>query len=252
LNWMPSDEFVFKVAVIGDHNVGKTTLVKRFVDDTFQPNVAPTLGVDFYSRVLEGVEEGVNVRLQFWDTAGAEKYNSLVSTVFRGASAVIVCFDITNASTFAHVEGWVRDAKQHCQPQAYFMLVATKADLEEVRAVPKEDAVIVAKRNGMFLIETSSLDGTNTFTALEHLGLQLLLNVLDNPSLINSSKGRRQQQQQPPTAHSAASAEENRSSSSSSEEAAAPAQKSVVLGAENSKKSKEDAEAKPKKSKCPC
>nr|XP_056714576.1 ras-related protein Rab-39A [Euleptes europaea] len=161
----------FRLIVLGDSTVGKSCLLHRFAEGRF-PGPAradPTVGVDFYSRLLQ-LQPGPRIKLLLWDTAGQERFRSITRSYYRHSVGGLLVFDITNRSSFDHVCDWLEEAKMHADPfQLVFILVGHKCDLESQRQVPREEAEELASACGMKYIETSAKDATNveeSFTIL--------------------------------------------------------------------------------------
>lgn len=145
-------EFVFKVVVVGEYGVGKTSLVRRLATvpklqppvfplaGEFCPPVTPTVGTDFFSRVVRDVAGGKHVRLQFWDTAGLERYAAVHAATYRNASAALLVFDVSDARSLEKIFAThLPAALRHCPELAHrgVVVVANKSDLF---SAPKEDA----------------------------------------------------------------------------------------------------------------
>ena len=99
-----------KVKTVGDSNVGKSSIVVRFVDDTFSGQMAPTIGVEYKSKIFEVY--GKRVKATIWDTAGAERYRTITSNYYRGSHAIIFVYDVTERKSFENVETfWLKEVK---------------------------------------------------------------------------------------------------------------------------------------------
>jgi len=125
----------FKVVVVGEKSVGKTSLVLRFIDGCFQPQQQPTIGAFFFSKhlVLAG---GAACVLQVWDTAGQERFRAITPMYYRQAMGAIVCFDVTSEASFETMQGWVKELRENTEPGSIVIAIAaTKADLEAARVV---------------------------------------------------------------------------------------------------------------------
>ncbi|MXQ90221.1 hypothetical protein E5288_WYG001987 [Bos mutus] len=136
--------YQFRLIVIGDSTVGKSCLLHRFTQGRFpglrSPACDPTVGVDFFSRLLE-IEPGKRIKLQLWDTAGQERFRSITRSYYRNSVGGFLVFDITNRRSFEHVKDWLEEAKMHVQPfQIVFLLVGHKCDLASQRQVTREEA----------------------------------------------------------------------------------------------------------------
>ena len=121
---------MFKVIFIGDSSVGKSSIVSRFCDESYDSNRTATLGVDFRNRLL--MVEGVSVCLQCWDTAGQERFKSITRQYFRKSDAVVVVYDLTSERSFLNAREWIEDAKQSLgegSQGVLFTLMGNKLDL---------------------------------------------------------------------------------------------------------------------------
>jgi len=166
-------DFLGKIVIVGDSGVGKTSLLMRYSDDTFSPHYTGTIGVDFKTVTL-GFSEG-SVKLQIWDTAGQERFRGIVATFYRGAHAMLVCFDLTDRETFLRVPAWVQEIRSKYiplhpeDPPLILALVGCKADLKR-REVRTEEAQQMAKQFGFeHYFETTAtdvLDGKNPIAVL--------------------------------------------------------------------------------------
>ena len=113
----PDDhDYLFKVIVIGDCDVGKTSLLRRFCYKSFDTQSNATVGVDFHLSdvAITWRKRNVKVKLQLWDTSGEEKYKSLTSVYYRNADCVLVVFDLNSRSSFESIPGWLSAAYDHC------------------------------------------------------------------------------------------------------------------------------------------
>lgn len=145
-----------KILLLGDTTVGKSCLVRRFVDDKFDANTATTIGVDFRERAVAW-EDG-KLRLQVWDTAGQERFRCITPSYYRLAQAVLIVFDITRRRTFEQVETWIQQLELHT-PQLSWTLLGNKRDLASCREVAHEEAEALARKFGMLYMETSAKTG---------------------------------------------------------------------------------------------
>jgi len=152
----------FKALVLGDVNVGKTSLITRYIDGV--PPIARgghTIGVDFKIKRLtqDGVETGQ--RLFIWDLAGSERFRSVTRSYYRGANAIVLVYDVTDRASFEHVEDfWMAEVNRQIEPgqNVKMVLVGTKADLSDRREVTTEEGQAVARHHGMDFCELSSMD----------------------------------------------------------------------------------------------
>lgn len=151
-------DHLFKLLIIGDSGVGKSSLLLRFADNTFSGSYITTIGVDFKIRTID--IEGEKVKLQIWDTAGQERFRTITSTYYRGTHGVIVVYDVTNGDSFANVKRWLHEIEQNCEV-VNRILVGNKNDAPDRKVVLTEDAQRFADQMNIQLFETSAKDNIN-------------------------------------------------------------------------------------------
>jgi len=165
-------DHLFKLLIIGDSGVGKSSLLVRFADNHFSGNYITTIGVDFKIRTIE--IQGERVKLQIWDTAGQERFRTITSTYYRGTHGVIVVYDVTSGESFANVKRWLHEIDQNCDV-VNRILVGNKNDDPDRKVVLTEDARRFADQMGIELFETSAKDNINVeemFRAVTQLVLK--------------------------------------------------------------------------------
>ncbi|EER35877.1 GTP-binding protein ryh1 [Candida tropicalis MYA-3404] len=147
----------YKIVFLGDQSVGKTSLITRFMYDTFDETYAATIGIDFLSKTMY-LEEGKTIRLQLWDTAGQERFRSLIPSYIRDSHVAVICYDITNKKSFDNLDKWIKDVKLERGDDVIIVLVGNKSDLAtDKRQVSLEDVEILQNKIGArFFIETST------------------------------------------------------------------------------------------------
>ena len=151
-------DYLFKLVLIGDSGVGKSSLLMRFADDDFQESYLSTIGVDFRIRRIE--VSGEKVKLQIWDTAGQERFHTITSAYYRCAHGIIIVYDVTDLDSFESVKSWLREIDRHGTKNVNKLLVGNKADLTAKRRVAYEDAKEFADELGLLFLETSARDST--------------------------------------------------------------------------------------------
>ncbi|XP_067867800.1 ras-related protein Rab-39B-like [Heterodontus francisci] len=162
-------QYQFRIILLGDSTVGKSSLLKRFTDGTFTEVQDPTVGVDFYARLLE-VEPGCRIKLQLWDTAGQERFRSITRSYYRNSVGGLLMFDVTNRKSFENIKEWLREVNNHVYPnKTIFILVGHKSDLINDREVSREEAEKLADTLGLNYIETSAKNNTNVDNAFMKL-----------------------------------------------------------------------------------
>lgn len=151
-------DHLFKLLIIGDSGVGKSSLLIRFSDNTFSGSYITTIGVDFKIRTV--VINGERVKLQIWDTAGQERFRTITNTYYRGTHGVIVVYDVTNGESFANVKRWLQEIESNCDV-VNKVLVGNKNDDPNRKVVITEDSDRFAKQMDIQLFETSAKDNLN-------------------------------------------------------------------------------------------
>lgn len=154
-----------KVCIIGDTDVGKTSLSTRYCHGEFPNNSTPTIGASFLQRRV--VVDNAEISLQIWDTAGQERFRSMAPMYYRGAKAAICVFDVTSEDSFNRVSTWLRDLKAHADPNVVICLAGNKCDKPAAFDLSKCEA-LAKSLNGIYF-PTSALTGegvTEIFEAL--------------------------------------------------------------------------------------
>lgn len=169
-------EFVFKITILGDAAVGKTSLINQFVEGSFQDDYKPTLGANIVRKDVN--LNGVKVRLIMWDLAGQEKYRVVRSMYFQGCEGALLVYDITRINTLESIDSkWLRDFKKYVKKKGVFIVIGNKSDLEEQRAVTIERGKELAtKIKASNFIETSAKVRENIEEAFTLLVNQILEN----------------------------------------------------------------------------
>ncbi|MHA1148780.1 MAG: Rab family GTPase [Promethearchaeota archaeon] len=158
-------DFTWKIMLLGDASVGKTSLTIRYISGSFIEDLKLTIGVDFYSKTLE--YNNNRVKLQIWDFGGEERFRFLLSQYCKGANAAFFLYDITNSVTLDHLPDWTQIIREHAG-DIPIMLIGSKLDLEEFRAVSRDDGILAAKKyNLASFVELSSKTGQNVEKAFE-------------------------------------------------------------------------------------
>ena len=171
-------EYVFKITILGQSAVGKTSLINQFVEGSFQEDYKPTLGANIIRKDVNIDDVNAKVRLIMWDLAGQEKYNVIRSMYFQGCVGSLLVYDVTRHESFAAIESkWLKDFKNYVKRESAYILIGNKTDLEEQRVVSTEEGEKLAKKIGASIfIETSAKLGKNVETAFNNLVHQILRN----------------------------------------------------------------------------
>ncbi|KAK3747454.1 hypothetical protein RRG08_015566 [Elysia crispata] len=156
-------EVLFKVIIIGDPTVGKTSFVQKYVNDSFRRDYKMTIGVDFALKVIKWSEK-CNIKLQLWDIAGQERFTSMTRVYYKDAHACLVMFDLTQKGTFQNSVKWKKDLDQKCTlmdgSPVPCLLLANKCDDIERREVTQDEIEDMCKEHDFLgWSETSVKDG---------------------------------------------------------------------------------------------
>ncbi|CEG63574.1 Putative GTP-binding protein ryh1 [Rhizopus microsporus] len=149
----------YKLVFLGEQSVGKTSLITRFMYDTFDSTYQATIGIDFLSKTM--YLEDKTVRLQLWDTAGQERFRSLIPSYIRDSSVAVIVYDISSRNSFLNTTKWIDDVRAERGDEAIVVLVGNKTDLNEKREVTTEEGEKRAKELNVMFIETSAKAGHN-------------------------------------------------------------------------------------------
>ncbi|KAH7731715.1 member Ras oncogene family RAB18A [Aphelenchoides avenae] len=171
-----------KILIIGESGVGKSSLMLRFVDDSFNEEIAATIGVDF--RVTTVNIDGNAVKLAIWDTAGQERFRTLTPSYYRGGQGIILVYDVSNRSTFDRLEHWIAEVDTYCtKADAIKMLVGNKIDTDN-RLITRDEGLQFAKKHKMLFIEASA----KTREGVQYAFEELIEKILQTPGLWESNR----------------------------------------------------------------
>ncbi|KAM6593112.1 hypothetical protein CsatA_000815 [Cannabis sativa] len=174
-----SYDLSFKILLIGDSGVGKSSLLVSFISNT-SDNLAPTIGVDFKIKLL--TVDGKKLKLTIWDTAGQERFRTLTSSYYRGAQGIILVYDVTRRETFTNLSDvWAKEVELYSTNQdCVKILVGNKVDRESDRAVSRDEGIALAKELGSMFLECSAKTRENVEQCFEELALK----IMEVPSLL--------------------------------------------------------------------
>ena len=147
----------YKILVIGESNVGKTSIILRYTDNEFKNSGISTCGVDVKCKYVS--LDDLKIRLDIWDTAGQERFRGLAKNYFRGANAFILVYDITNKNSYDKLKGWMNDAKEKIQNEYKMIVVGNKTDCKNEREVDYETLEEFGKKNNVLYMEVSAKTG---------------------------------------------------------------------------------------------
>lgn len=175
----PEIDYLFKLLLIGDSGVGKSSLLLSFTSEDFE-ELSPTIGVDF--KVKMTTVEGKRLKLAIWDTAGQERFRTLTSSYYRAAQGIIMVYDVTRRDTFTNLADiWAKEVDVYStNPDCIKMLVGNKVDQADSRAVTKKEGIDFARQYGCLFLECSARTRENVEKCFE----ELVLKILETPSLL--------------------------------------------------------------------
>lgn len=169
----------FKVVLLGEGRVGKTSLVSRFVHDTFDAEQPSTVQANMYFKKKIQLDNGASIDLSIWDTAGQERFHALGPIYYRGAQGAVLVYDITDRETFSRVQHWVKELKLVLGDGVsggstlQLVICGNKCDRERERDVDLAVAEAYAKKEGAVHLSTSAMTGQNVVEAFETLGKRI-------------------------------------------------------------------------------
>ncbi|XVF76358.1 hypothetical protein PTKIN_Ptkin13bG0260200 [Pterospermum kingtungense] len=168
-----SYDLSFKISLIGDSGVGKSSLLLSFISASAE-DPAPTIGVDFKIKLL--TVGGKRLKLTIWDTAGQERFRTLTSTYYRDAQGIMLVYDVTRRETFTNLSDvWAKEVELYStNPDSVKMLVGNKIDRDSERAVSREEGVALAKELGCIFSECSAKTRENVEQCFEQFALKIM------------------------------------------------------------------------------
>eukprot|EP00946_MAST-07B_sp_MAST-7B-sp1_P000527 g527.t1 len=173
---MSDYDHIFKVLLIGDSGVGKSCILIRFTDDTFDENQRSTIGVDFKVKTVE--TGGKRIKLTLWDTAGQERFRTLTSSYYRGAQGIALVYDVTRRDTFEFLPQWLKEVDIYSPnggKDVVKVLVGNKIDCED-RVVSRQEGESWARKKGMLYLECSAKTSAGISQVFDEMCAQVLQN----------------------------------------------------------------------------
>ena len=162
----------FKVVLLGEGCVGKTSLTLRYVRNEFNESHVTTIQASFLQKRLS--IDGARVNLAIWDTAGQERYHALGPIYYRDSDGALLVYDITDQQSFERVQSWVKELRKMLGKDIVLCIVGNKCDLEKDRNVNRDEAIAYAKAVGATHFETSAKKYINVDEVFHHLA-QLMI-----------------------------------------------------------------------------
>ena len=152
-------DIIYKILLLGESNVGKTSIILRYIDNTFDDSTIATCGIDFKCKYVSC--DNKKIRLEIWDTAGQERFRGLTKNYFHGAHGFILVYDITNKESFNKLKNWINDVKEKMREEGSFRIaiVGNKKDCENDREVDFDKLKNFGENNNVFFSEISAKTG---------------------------------------------------------------------------------------------
>ena len=152
-------EHLFKILLLGDAGVGKSSIIMRYTKNEFNSNMVSSIGVDFKSKDV--IVNNKKIKLQIWDTAGHERFKTITTSYYRGAHGIVTVFDLTDRESYEHIEKWLSEINKYAKENVLRFLIGNKSDLIYKRKVPYEEVMALANKLNISYIETSAKDASN-------------------------------------------------------------------------------------------
>ncbi|KAF7684770.1 GTP-binding protein YPT1 [Astathelohania contejeani] len=168
-------KYLFKLILIGNSGVGKTCLINRYTDNTYDTNYISTIGVDFKIKTVK-IDSEIS-KLLIWDTAGQERFRTITSSYYRGAHGIIIVFDMTDEESFKDVEGWLEEIRKHGSEEVEILLLGNKIDMESKICIKDEDVYKLLERNNITkgcFYQTSAKENIKVSDVFEDLTKRLM------------------------------------------------------------------------------
>lgn len=170
---MEKVDYVFKVILIGNAGVGKSCLLLRFSDNTFNENYYSTIGVDFKIKTIT-LENSKVVKLQIYDTAGQERFHTITSSYYHAADGIGIVYDVTNKDSFDAVNVWLNDVEKLAKPEVCKVLIGNKCDLMTTKIISNDQGFDLAKAFGIPFLETSAKTAENVDNVFYQMAVEMV------------------------------------------------------------------------------
>ncbi len=156
-----------QIIICGNHDVGKTSIIKRYADKEFDEEHITTLGLDFVTKKY--TYEGIDATIKIWDTAGQERFKTLTYSFYKKANGIIIAFDVTDQKTFDNIKNWIDSINEHADQGIPKILVGNKNDMIDDRKVQLESAKSTAAKYNLKYFDVSAKADNNIKECMEEI-----------------------------------------------------------------------------------
>ena len=160
-----------KILLLGDSEVGKTSLLLKYIDHVFPEEHIATIGVEYKVKFI--VKDDYNIKLQIWDTAGQERFHSITKSIYRNTNGVLFVYDITKKNTFKNIKNWIKDT-ENVDKEIKGVIIGNKIDLDENREIEEDDLKELSNKKNMPALECSAKNNINVNEEFNRLSDELL------------------------------------------------------------------------------
>ncbi|OMJ74002.1 hypothetical protein SteCoe_23901 [Stentor coeruleus] len=176
-------DYLFKILLIGDSSVGKTSILLRYIDNTYSGEFQATIGVDF--KVSTVKLNSKIIKLQLWDTAGQDRFKNIVASYYRGAQGIFIVYDVTNRISFTNVTKWYQETVNYLPETTIRFLIGNKCDMNSpFRIVSYDEASNLANSLGVEYVETSAKNSINIGDIFNQMAKTILTKSALNPGMV--------------------------------------------------------------------
>ena len=168
---MSEPKYTFKILTLGESGVGKTCILRRFVENKFSKNHLATIGIDFKTKTIS--IKGYEVKLKIWDTAGQERFRNITNQYYKGADGIVLVYDLTNKETMLKIKDWMNQIQQNTtSSEIALVLVANKVDLN--RVITNDESLSLSQQLKIKSFETSALSGDGIDDIFQYLTMEII------------------------------------------------------------------------------
>ena len=172
-----SDTIILKCVLLGESSVGKSSIIRRFIDGTFYIDSLPTSIGCYSSKEINYDKENIKIIYEIWDTAGQEKYRALNKIIYKDADVYILVYDITKKFSFEALKDyWVEEIKENSPKDSIIIIVGNKSDLYEMEEVNEDDVKTYCENINVLYKQTSAQTGEGINELFDMIGQKILIN----------------------------------------------------------------------------